>query len=292
MCSKFCIWSVEFLEILKDIIIPILTSIIGAITGVLIERLISKEKDPEKILNKYELNFNNIHIQQNEKIKEVVRYRSRPHKSKTSSELGPWEVIIGLLFIGLLLIWFYLKYEQQIIYGVLLASLFILFASLAAIFRMIKTKISFDSKFKSIVLWISISTILIPIELYFLKRPLFFEYVNKSEVLETMKTEGFTKILTKYNLNTFWFLLYQVFGVILALFSISLLIIGILHVWSMINLTLQNKMLKFWRFIYRITYSFVKSSKFYIIFSLFILILSFLFSSGILANLVLINMPR
>ena len=74
-------------------------------------------------------------------------------------------------------------------------------------------------------------------------------------------------------------------NIILVGFMIFTLI-GLMHVLSMINLTLKSRWGKIWSLIYSKTIVFCNSVTFYMSFGIFLLVLSFLLVSGILAMLV------
>ena len=88
------------------------------------------------------------------------------------------------------------------------------------------------------------------------------------------------------DVDTFGFLLYQAIGVIIMAGFLSFTMIGLMHVLSMINLTLRKRFGKVWSWIFRKTLGFCKSVKFYISFGSFLLVLSFLFVSGVLSMLI------
>lgn len=278
-------------EITTDILIPILTAIVGAVVGVLIQNLITREKkgvsinsDNKSILN---LNFTEIHIQQNRIVKEreVLREQKVKRQSDATDSDG-WLYIGGVIFVGLGLIYLYLKYQTEIHNGLLLSSIFVVSMCLSAVYVIVKRNIEIDSKFKAIIIWIIISIIFVPIELYLLKNPVYFNTLDKNAILETMSNDGLVSLLNQGS-GIFGFLLYQVLGVILIIFFILHLLIGTLHIWAMINLSLNSRANFIWRFIYRTTYPFCSSTKFFIGFSAFLLVLSSLFVSGIFANLLM-----
>lgn len=275
-------------DITIDIIIPIVTAIVGAVVGTLIQNLISSEKK-ETLINSANniqiLNFTEIHIKQNEVKEQKNPNKQKERKSNSETDGDIWLYFGGILFAGLVLIYLYLKYQREIHNSILLGTIFVVSICLSAVFVIIKKKIEFDGKFKITILWIAFSIIVVPIELYLLKNPIYFNTLDKGAILAIMRNDGLVALFGQGS-GTFGFLLYQAIGVLLIFSFILHLLTGNLHIWSMINLSLNSRANFIWRFFYKITYPLCSSPKFFIGFSVFLLVLSFCFVSGIFANLI------
>lgn len=293
-------------DILTTVIIPIMSAVVGAVIGVLFQKLVYPDNSNNNVNsdwsfdgNTFILDYKNIHIWQNRIIKEketvkekkVIEKKKKIKENKggQSSNEDILLVIIGVLLMATALIWGYLKFQQEIFYILLICALFIISMCISAIYVVTRRNIMMDSRFKSIIIWIIISTIFIPIEVYLLMNPIYFKSVNKELILENMNNNGIFSILTTQGMDVFGFLLYQVVGVIITILFIIHLLCGNIHIWAMINLRLNSRMESFWRLIYRMTNSFTCSRLYFIGFSAFLLFLSFLFSSGVLANLIANN---
>lgn len=287
-------------DILTTVIIPIMSAVVGAVIGVLFQRLVYPDNSNNNVNpdwnfggNTVILDYKNIHIWQNRiiKEKEIIKEKKiiENKKKVQSSNEDILLVIIGLLLIGVALIWGYLKFQKEIFYILLICAVFIISMCLSAVYVVTRKNIMMDSRFKSIIIWIIVSTIFIPIEVYLLMNPIYFKSVNKELILENMNNNGILSILTNQGIDVFGFLLYQVIGVVITIFFILHLLCGNIHIWAMINLRLNSKMESFWRFIYRMTNIFTCSRLYFIGFSVFLLFLSFIFSSGVLANLIAKN---
>lgn len=280
-------------DIFITVIVPIISAVIGAVVGVLFQKLVRQDnlnsgKNQSFICNRQTiiLDYKDIHVLQNKTIKEkeVVKTKELP-----SSNENTWVTLIGVLLICIILVWLYLKFQKEIFYILSTSSIFIISMCLSAIYTITRKNIMIDNRFKSILIWIIVSTVFIPIEINLLMNPIYFKSVNKQLVLETMNNNGLLSILTNQGIHVFGFLLYQVLGIIIFIFFVLHLLCGNIHIWSMINLSLNSKMKSFWKLIYKKTYNFAYSRSRFIGFSLFLLSLSFLLSSGILANLIASN---
>lgn len=128
------------------------------------------------------------------------------------------------------------------------------------------------------------ATICVPVLLYLEKNPITGIVVNKHEILHQAEINGIFSLLL--DVNIFVFLLYQAIGIIILVGFLTFAMIGLMHILSMINLTLKNRFGKVWSWIFRKTIAFCKSVKFYMFFSSFLLALSFLFVSGVLSLLI------
>ena len=124
----------------------------------------------------------------------------------------------------------------------------------------------------------------VPILLYLVKYPIMGQVVNKQEILRQAEMSGIFSLLS--DVDIFGFLLYQALGVIILVGFMTFTLIGLMHVLSMINLTLKKRFGKMWSWIFRKTLGFCQSVAFYMFFGSFLLVLSFLFVSGVLSMLI------
>lgn len=278
-------------EISANILIPIVTAIVGAVVGVLFQNLLVPPSKNSYVINNnngrmMNLNFANIHIEQNQIIKETKIIREKRIERRSESSDGDISgSIILMLIISAGLIWLYLKYQSEIHNGLLIGAVFVASMCLSAIYVITRRNIEIDRKFKTIITWIIISTIFVPIGLYLLQNPLYFKSVNKETILEVMNNNGLAELYTQFGVQIYGFLLYQVIGVVAMILFIIHLIVGNLHIWAMVNLSLGSKGKFIWKPLYKVTYPFCRSVASFIGFSVFLIIVSFLFISGILANL-------
>ena len=74
-----------------------------------------------------------------------------------------------------------------------------------------------------------------------LQNPLYFKSVNKEAILEAMTNNGLAELYTQFGGRIYGFLLYQVTGVVTMILFIIHLIVGNLHIWAMVNLSLGSK---------------------------------------------------
>lgn len=274
-------------DIIKNVIIPILASIIGGIVGVVFQRLVYPNSDDNKINLTLLNNYNNIHFRQSKRIEEKVIYKEKAQVSNNESpETDIFAQIVIIFITGLVLIWFYLKYEVIISYVIMISALFINLLSLSATIFVTKLNINIDKNFKFLLGWMIFLTISIPIQLYILKHP-FFGYVDKVKVFQIINSKGLLSLFSYFGLDTFWFLLYQIFGVIFLVIFILYLILGNLYIWAMINLAVNSKIKKLWKFLYGLTSRFIPSESRFIGISFLLLFSSFLLSSGIIAHFVI-----
>ena len=140
-----------------------------------------------------------------------------------------------------------------------------------------------DKSIKLILLFNIFATICVPILLYLEKNPVTGLVVNKQEILYQAERNVFSLLR---DVDIFGFLLYQAIGVIIMGGFLAFTMIGLMHVLSMINLTLKNRFGQVWSWIFRKTLGFCKSVKFYMFVGIFLLVLSFLFVSGALSTLI------
>lgn len=176
-----------------------------------------------------------------------------------------------------------MKYEKKISAVILCTFVFLETTFLTTAYVIVK-KYYVDKPIKLILLFNILATIGVPILLYLEKNPITGIVVNKQELLHQAEINGFFSLLE--DVETFKFLLYQTIGVIIMVVFLFFTMIGLMNVLSTINLTLKNRFGKVWSWIFRKTLRFCKSVKFYIFFGSLLLVISFLFVSGILSMLI------
>ncbi len=267
-----------------DLFIAIVSAILGALSGVIIPKLLKdKTQTPEIYVDK-QLVFSQIHIEQKQYIVNTVdSQRQNSNSTNRSQSTSGGEMFFGVLAIAVLLVFGFLKYENEISKVILCTFVFLETTFLTTACVMVK-KYYVDKSIKLILFFNIFATIGVPILLYLEKNPITGIVVNKQEVLHQAERNGMFSLLR--DVDTFGFLLYQAIGVIVMVGFLSFTMIGLMHVLSMINLTLRNRFGKVWSWIFRKTLGFCKSVKFYIFFGAFLLVLSFLFVSGILSTLI------
>lgn len=111
---------------------------------------------------------------------------------------------------------------------------------------MVTKKCDVDRSIKSILIFNIFATVCVPILLYLMKNPIKNAFVNKEAILNTINSDGVFSLL--HDVNAYGFLLYQAIGIIILL-------------------------------------GFCNSAGFYIGFGILLLVISFLFVSGILASI-------
>lgn len=187
------------------------------------------------------------------------------------------------MLVALILVLGFLKYEKQISAVVLCLFVFLETTFLTTAYVMVK-KYYVDKQIKSILLFNVFATVGVPVLLYLLKNPMMGQVLNKQEILRQVEKSGIFSLL--FETDIFAFLLYQALGVIIMVGFLTFTLIGLMHVLAMVNLTLKKRFSKMWGWIFRKTLGFCKSVVFYILFGSFLLVLSFLFVSGVLAMLI------
>lgn len=264
--------------------ITIAASVIGAIVGAIVQGILTKDK--QDYVDK-QLNFNEIHLQQSNIVNNItvnhhVHKKEKRISNGASSEDNGILYLFGILIVGAFLIWGYLKYKKVIIIGLLIAAMFLETMSLTAAYVNIKKGIRFDKKMQSVLLYNLVSVMLIPFLLYFSEYPIVGVGIDKNAIYEMMVREGIMSVIK--NMNIFFFLLYQVIGLIIVIIYIAHTFLGELHIWSMINLYMQTKGEKIWNFFYSKTYTKCRNNLYYIMIGSLWLILSFLMISGFLIS--------
>lgn len=265
-----------------DLFLAFFSAILGALFGVVIPKLLKDKKEIQGIYINKQLIFTDIHIEQKKYIVDNAAYKKENGAGKSRGTSGG-EIFWGYLLVALFLVFFFLKYERQISAVVLCAFVFIETAFLTTAFVTVK-KYYVDRAIKSILLFNIFATTGVPILLYFVNNPIVGMAVNKQEVLHQAEKSGILSLL--FDVHVFGFLLYQAVGVIFLVGFMAYTLVGLMHVLSMINLTLKKRFGKMWAWIFRKTLGFCKSPVFYIFFGSFLLIVSFLFVSGVLSMLI------
>ena len=267
-----------------DLFIATVSAILGALSGVIIPKLLKDKTQTSEIYVDKQMVFSQIHIEQKQYIVNTVDSQRRNSNSTNKSQsTSGGEMFFGVLAIAVLLVFGFLKYENGISKVILCTFVFLETTFLVITYVVVK-KYYVDRSIKLILLFNIFATIGVPILLYLEKNPITGIVVNKQELLHQAERNGMFSLLR--DVDTFGFLLYQAIGVIVMVGFLSFTMIGLMHVLSMINLTLRNRFGKVWSWIFRKTLGFCKSVKFYIFFGAFLLVLSFLFVSGILSMLI------
>lgn len=268
-----------------DLVLAVVSAILGALFGVLIPKLLKDEKKTTDIQVDKQLVFSQIHIEQKQYIINNSGNQCVNSKGtyKSESSYGT-EIVVVFLLVALFLIYWFLKYEKIICAVVLVLFVFLEVAFLVAEY-IITRRYRIDKSIKYILLFNILATICIPILVSFIKMPIMGPDFDKEAMLNKMQEEGiFTDL---FDVEVFGFLLYQAMGVIILIVFMIFTLVGMIHVLSMINLVLKNRFGKMWEWFYIKTMGLCKSVKFYISFGLLLLVLSFLCISGVLSALII-----
>lgn len=267
-----------------DLFLAIVSAILGAVFGVIIPKLLKDKNEMPEIHVDKQLVFSQIHIEQKQYMVNTVRYQKESSNSTNNSQsTSGGEIIIGYMIVALLLVFGFLKYEKQISTIILCTFVFLETTFLTTAYAAVK-KYYVDKSIKSILLFNILATMGVPILLYLVKYPMMGQVVNKQEILRQAEMSGIFSLLS--DVDIFGFLLYQALGVIILVGFMTFTVIGLMHVLSMINLTLKKRFGKMWSWIFRKTLGFCQSVAFYMFFGSFLLLLSCLFVSGVLSMLI------
>lgn len=264
---------------LYDMFLAIFSAVLGAVLGLVIPKLFKSDKDNNTINTDKQLVFAQIHIEQNQYLYNSSLPKEKVScKSKDKSDISAGEIVVALLIGSFFLIYGCLKYEQQIIYGclfitVLLESVFLTMS------HNVSKNIHLDTCLRSIFLFNVFSTCCIPILLYIIRYPFAGGFVDKKDILTMLIEKGVFSLL--FDANTYGFLLYQALGIIFLFGFILYIFIGTIHIFAMINLALDNRNKNIYRFLYKKTRAFCKFASVYIGIGVMLLLISFLFVSGI-----------
>ena len=268
-----------------DLVLAVVSAILGALFGVLSPKLLKDEKKTTDIQVDKQLVFSQIHIEQKQYIINNSGNQCVNSKGtyKSESSYGT-EIVVVFLLVALFLIYWFLKYEKIICAVVLVLFVFLEVAFLVAEY-IITRRYRIDKSIKYILLFNILATICIPILVSFIKMPIMGPDFDKEAMLNKMQEEGIFTAL--FDVEVFGFLLYQAMGVIILIVFMIFTLVGMIHVLSMINLVLKNRFGKMWEWFYIKTMGLCKSVKFYISFGLLLLVLSFLCISGVLSALII-----
>ena len=268
-----------------DLVLAVVSAILGALFGVLIPKLLKDEKKTTDIQVDKQLVFSQIHIEQKQYIINNSGNQCVNSKGtyKSESSYGT-EIVVVFLLVALFLIYWFLKYEKIICAVVLVLFVFLEVDFLVAEY-IITRRYRIDKSIKYILLFNILATICIPILVSFIKMPIMGPDFDKEAMLNKMQEEGIFTAL--FDVEVFGFLLYQAMGVIILIVFMIFTLVGMIHVLSMINLVLKNRFGKMWEWFYIKTMGLCKSVKFYISFGLLLLVLSFLCISGVLSALII-----
>lgn len=268
-----------------DLFLAAVSAILGALFGVIIPKLLKDKTETSEIYVDKQLVFSQIHIEQKQyTVNTVGCQRQNSNSTNKSQSTSGGEMFVGGLVIAVLLVFGFLKYEKEIGTVILCTFVFLETAFLTTAYVIVK-KYYVEQSIKRILLFNIFAAIGVPILLYLEKNPITGLVVNKQELLYQAERNGIFSLLR--DVDTFGFLLYQVIGVTIIVGFLSFTMIGLMHVLSIINLTLRNRFGEVWSWIFRKTLGFCKSVKSYIFFGSFLLVLSFLFVSGILSMLII-----
>ena len=267
-----------------DLFLAVVSAILGALFGVIIPKLLKDKKEETDIYVDRQIVFSQIHVEQKQYIVNTIGYeKENGNNANKGQNTSGGEIIWGYLLVALMLVLGFLKYEKQISAVVLCLFVFLETTFLTTAYVMVK-KYYVDKQIKSILLFNVFATVGVPVLLYLLKNPMMGQVLNKQEILRQVEKSGIFSLL--FEADIFAFLLYQALGVIIMVGFLTFTLIGLMHVLAMVNLTLKKRFSKMWGWIFRKTLGFCKSVVFYILFGSFLLVLSFLFVSGVLAMLI------
>lgn len=266
-----------------DLFLAIVSAILGALFGVIIPKLLKDKKEMPEVYIDRQLVFSQMHVEQKQYIINAERCQGKSSDSTNGNSTGSGGgIIVGYLFGALILVYVFLKFEKQISTVILCTFVFLEMTFLTTAYITVK-KYYVDKSIKSIMMFNILAMTCVPILLYLVKNPIAWQEVNKQEILRQAEMSGSISMLS--DVDVFGFLLYQVVGVIILVGFMIYTLIGLMHVLSMINLTLNKRFGKMWRWIFKKTLRFCKSVAPYMLFGSLLLVMSFLFVSGVLSML-------
>ena len=267
-----------------DLVLAVVSAILGALFGALIPKLFKDEKKTTEIQVDKQLVFSQIHIEQKQYIINNSRNQCANSKDTYKSESSNGiEIVLVFLLVALFLVYWFLKYERYICAVVLVSFVFLEVAFLVAAY-IITRRYGIDKSIKYILLFNILATICIPSLVSFIKMPIMGPDFNKEAMLNKVQEAGVFTIL--FDVEAFGFLLYQAMGVIILIVFMMFTLVGMIHVLSMVNLALKNRFSKMWQWFYIKTLGFCKTVKLYISFGSLLLVLSFLCVSGVFSTLI------
>lgn len=266
-----------------DLLLAIISAVLGAFFGVIIPKLLKNNKKDSAVSVEKQLVFAQIHIEQNQYIN---NYPTMPQKNSQPSANGQGmsggEILVAYGIGSLFLIYVFLRFESQISSAILIMTVLLESAFLTTAY-MVTKKCYVDRSIKSILIFNIFATVCVPILLFLMKNPIKNAFVNKEAILNTINNDGVFSLL--HDVNAYGFLLYQAIGIIILLGFMLFTMIGTIHILSMVNLALESRLTGVWRWLYKKTLGFCNSAGFYIGFGILLLVISFLFVSGILASI-------
>lgn len=266
-----------------DLLLTIISAVLGAFFGVIIPKLLKNNKKDSAVSVEKQLVFVQIHIEQNQYIN---NNHTMPQKNSQPSANGQGmsggEILVAYGMGSLFLIYFFLRFESQISSAILIMTVLLESAFLTTAY-MVTKKCYVDRPIKSVLIFNIFATVCVPILLYLLKNPIKNAFVNKEMILNTINNDGVFSLL--HDVNAYGFLLYQAIGIIILLGFMLFTMIGTVHILSMVNLALESRLTRAWRWLYKKTLGFCNSAGFYIGFGILLLVISFLFVSGVLASI-------
>ena len=267
-----------------DLFLAIVSAALGALFGTIVPKLLKSKMETPEIYADKQLVFSQIHIEQKQYVVNTTGCQKQNWNSthKTQSRSG-LEEIVGAILVSVFPVYGLLKYEKEISTVILCTFVFFETTFLVTAFITVK-KYYADKSIKLILLFNIFATICVPVLLYLERNPIMGIIVNKQEILHQAERNGIFYLLR--DAEKFGFLLYQVIGIIVLVVFLVFTMIGLMHVLSMINLTLGKSFKKVWSWIYRKTIFFCESVKFYMFVGAFLLVVSFLFVSGALSMLI------
>lgn len=243
--------------------------------------ILLKSKDQPCIVKK-QINFTQIHMEQKKVIYQSVEKQADTRKLQKDPGMGVGGILVLSAIGSLFLIYGFLKFENQIILFISILTVLLESAFLTTIYMVIK-KHCIDAAIKGILLFNVLATIFSPFLLYMMKNPFMGQSVHKSEVLDTINNKGIFSLLS--DANAFGFLLYQTMGILFLLCFLIFTMFGTVHILAMLNLALESRLKRVWQWFYMKTLKFCNSAKAYISIGGLLLVISFLFESGILTGL-------
>lgn len=265
-----------------DLLLAIISAVLGAIFGVIIPKLLKSDKNDNTIRVDKQLIFAQIHIEQNQYIyNKSAASKTVFHNSSNGQGMSGGEILVTYMIGSLFLIYGFLRFESQISNVILIMT--VLLESTFLTTSYVVTKMYYiDKSIRSILIFNIFATFCSPVLLYLMKNPLTNSFVNKEIILSTISNDGVFSLLS--DVSVYGFLLYQAIGVIILFGFMLFTLIGTVHILSMVNLALESRLTKIWRWMYKKTLGFCNSVGFYISFGILLLVMSFLFVSGILAS--------
>ena len=167
---------------LYDLLLTIISAILGALFGVLIPKLLKDKTETTEIGVDKQLVFSQIHIEQKQYTVNMVGCQKQNSNSTNKSQsTGGGEMFVSVLVIAVLLVFGFLKYEKEISTVILCTFVFLETTFLVITYVVVK-KYYVDRSIKLILLFNIFATIGVPILLYLEKNPITALVVDKQEI--------------------------------------------------------------------------------------------------------------